>query len=673
MRPEALLETASAGPGSSESRLRARGIAIAALVPLALIGFYVVVYPIKGVEVALGSDTPVYLWWARRAGALGLNASQAGPRPGIVAPLAAIADLLRIPAAAVASAIGPVLATSLGFSVAAFVDLSLGRDRFRFVLTAVFTATFLSLLVAGYFSTLAFGLLFVAALACLVVVPPPEPFSKETSFQRRGSAGAAVLLFTMAAMAHPQFLGFGAAVIVGSLVALIPSLRRDRRQGTPLFGTMPVLTASAFVVGAAAGLGAVAAIGPDARVHVDTSRDAILRRLRLSSLTNESYREVLRRFFPWFRVLIVGGLAATPLLTRYRRPSIESPEAIDRRRFFWGSMSGWGAVTVVAVMALIAGVRSPGQRLAAFCLPLPVLAAVGLRGIHGRLVGEEKNAWAWRIVIVASALWVVVGFIGWGKLQPLISGESAAQFQTAARALANQPRGTAIILVAHDFMEDPGIRTTRYTNYLRAAVPPGRMTDVHLFWGTPRDFLGRRPTLIGRFEHDRLSTAYWNDARRTLGRRPLAVTLMGLDPQGFGQALDMGGRRLGPGVAAMPGFEGARPSGSLPAEWTGVGAGPISPWLPVWLSPLMLAFLTAVGWPLARSFVPTVDRLIAFSVAPAFALAYLALTSWFVDAIGVRLARGGGTLATALTVAAGSWWWIYGRRTARRVGRRRPP
>ncbi|HEX2267113.1 MAG TPA: hypothetical protein VHI97_02780, partial [Actinomycetota bacterium] len=429
MRPEAGLETARVDSGVPGGRL-ARRIAIAALLRLALIAFYVVVYPVRGVEVALGSDTPVYVWWARRAGALGLSAFQAGPRPGIVAPLAAIADLLRIPVAGVASAIGPVLATSLGFAVAAFVDLSLGRDQFRFVLTAMFTATFLSLLVAGYFSTLAFGVLFVAALGCLVA-GAHAPAKKEHG---RGSSIAAVLLFGVAAMAHPQFAVFGAAVIAASLVALIPSVQRDLRDGISLFRTTAAATAGTFMVGTAAGLGAVAAIGPAARAHVDTSRDAILRRLRLSFLTNESYREVLRRFFPWFRVLTVGGLAATPLFVR-TKPAGEPPQATDRRRLLWGAMAGWGAVTVVAVGALIVGVRSPGQRLAAFCLPLPILAAVGLRGIHNRFI-EERRTWASRIVFLSATLWVIVAFLGWGKLQPLISGQSAAQFEAAGRAVA---------------------------------------------------------------------------------------------------------------------------------------------------------------------------------------------------------------------------------------------
>ncbi|MDP8956253.1 MAG: hypothetical protein M3N24_04750 [Actinomycetota bacterium] len=594
-----------------------------------------------------------------------MSAFQAGPRPGVVAPLAAITDVLRISVAAVASAIGPVLATSLGFAVAALVDLSLGRDPFRFVLTTVFTATFLSLLVAGYFSTLAFGVLFVAGLACLVAVPRTGGLPDEGTRHRGMSVGAAVLLFGTAAMAHPQFVVVGAAVVGGSVVALAPSVQRDRHEGISVFATSAVVTGTAFVAGATAGLGAVAAIGPEARAHVDTSRDAILRRLGLSSLTSESYREVLRRFFPWFRVLTVGGLAALPLFVRANAAPPESPEALDRRRLFWGAMAGWGAVTVVAVVALIAGARSPGQRLAAFCLPLPILAAVGLRRLSGRLQAEGKTRAA-AVVLAVGVLWVAVAFLGWGKLQPLVSGDSAAQFQTAGRALAAQPSGTPIILVVHDFMGDPGIRTTRYTNYLRAAVPPARMTDVHLFWGTPRDFVARRPTLIGQFEHDRLASAYWNHVRRTLDRRPLAVAFQGLDPRGHAQAIGLGGRDLGHGVAVLPGFSGAQPVRGLRAEWTEVGAGRISPWLPVWLSPVVLVLLALVGWPWVVSFLPRIDRMNAVALTPAFGLATLGLASWSVDAMGLRLLEGGGLVAAALLVIVGWTNWIWTRRSIRR-------
>ncbi|HEX2089031.1 MAG TPA: hypothetical protein VHI54_03725 [Actinomycetota bacterium] len=656
MRPEAVLEASRAESETPGRRVRARRIATAVLFPLVLVAFYVVIYPARGVEVALGSDTPVYVWWARRAGALGLSAFQAGSRPGIVAPLAAMADVLRIPVAGVVSAIGPALATSLGFAVAAFVDLALGRDPFRFVLTAVFTATFLSLLVAGYFSTLAFGLLFVAALACLLT----RAHALAEKDHRRAATVATVLLFAVAVMAHPQFLIFGAVVVTGSVIALIPSVQRDRRAGLPLFRTTAAWTAGTFVLGTAAGAGAVAAIGAAARAHSDTSRDAILRRLRLSSLTNESYREVLRRFFPWFRVLTVGGLAATPLFVR-RNPSPESNAATDRRHLFWGAVAGWGGVTVIAVVALIVGIRSPGQRLAAFCLPLPILGALGLREVHHRLAGEERKALASRVLVLAGALWVVVAFMGWGKLQPLVSGESAAQFERAGRALAAQPKGTPLILVVHDFMEDPGIRTTRYTNYLRAVVPPARMTDVHLFWGAPRDFLSRRPTLIGRFEHDRLAEAYWNAVRRILGQRPVAVAFRGLDPQGYAQAIRLGGRELGPDVAVLPGFSGTERSEPLPSEWTDVGAGPISPWLPVWLSPVLLAALALIGWPVAAACLPQADRVIQWSLAPALGLATLGLTSWIVDTAGFRLANGGGTLAAVLAIASGLAAWLWAR------------
>ena len=664
MRPETVLGTPQERSSSHERRGTARAIVVGAVAALAILAFYVVVYPIKGVEVALGSDTPVYVWWARRAGALGLTAFQAGSRPGFTAAFAALSDVLRMPAASLASAIGPVLATSLGFVVAAFVDLSLGRDPLRFILSAVFAATFLSLLVAGYFSTLAFGLLFIAALTCLLALPASGSGTKEDRAVRTGSIAGAVLLITMAGMNHPQFLVVGAAVVAGSVLALLPGVRRDREQGLPLLRTKAGITTATFLAGAAAGLGAVAAIGPEARTHVDTSRDAILRRLRLQALSRESYREVLRRFFPWFRVLTVGGLAATPLLVRERLRSKPRDEP-DQRRLFWGAMAGWGAVTIISVVGLIAGLRSPGQRLAAFCLPLPILAAIGLGALHDRFSSEQRTALARGIVVLGSGLFVIIAFLGWGKLNPLISGDSAAQVQTAGTALARQPRGTPLIVVVHDFMGDPGIRTTRYTNYLRAAVPPARMTDVHLFWGTPRDFLARRPTLIRRFEHDRLAKAYWNGVRRVLARQPLAVAFRGLDPQGFTQALRLGGRQLAPGVAVLPGFAGSTASGPLPSEWTEVGAGPISPWVPVWLSPALLILLAAIGWPLARISLRRVDPAVTLSLAPAFALAALGLVSWIVDAVGVRLATGGGILAAALTVVAGVAGWIGSRATSR--------
>src|SRR5205814_3299769 len=70
----------------------ATALAAIAVVVLAL---YLWAYPLHGLHEAVGFDAPVYVWWARRAGAIGLSASNTGSRPATVALIAGLAGVLH--------------------------------------------------------------------------------------------------------------------------------------------------------------------------------------------------------------------------------------------------------------------------------------------------------------------------------------------------------------------------------------------------------------------------------------------------------------------------------------------------------------------------------------------------------------------------------------------------
>src|SRR4029077_8092951 len=70
---------------------RHRGhLVLVCLTAVGLILFYVVLFPIKGIRVPAWSDAQAYIWWTRRAGALGLRAFGTGSRPATVASLATL-------------------------------------------------------------------------------------------------------------------------------------------------------------------------------------------------------------------------------------------------------------------------------------------------------------------------------------------------------------------------------------------------------------------------------------------------------------------------------------------------------------------------------------------------------------------------------------------------------
>jgi hypothetical protein len=621
---------------------RGSGAALAGGLALLIVLSYVVVYPIRGFHVAIGSDTPVYIWWARRTGTVGMRALEAGGRPLIVGLIAALADATHVPVAAAAAVIGPVLAAAGGLATAAFADLALGRDRLRFVLVALFAGGFLSLLVAGYFATLAFGALFVAGLACLAHA------SRTTG---RLPVVAAAALLGAAGLAQPLFMAMGAALVTGGMIALVPAYRRDRAQGARRGATTFVKTGAAFA-GAVVltGLG-ILAIGPRARVPADTSRDAILRRVGLSGLSRKSYQRVLLRFFPLYRAITDVGLAALVLI----HPRTDSEKA-DGATLFWSVMGAWVVVTVIGVLALWAGTSAPGQRLAAFCLAVPALAAIGLLRTRDRLA-SARSGLGTCIVVLGALLFLVVAWLAWGGQQPLIRRSTLAQFSATGALLSQQPEGTPLILVANDRTATPGLMAARAQNFLRDTVPPDRIPDVHVFLGTPRDFLSGRPTLTGHEEHDRIATSSWEEIRATLDQHPeaLAVVLKDMDLESYTAAIRLGAASpnaaaspVAPGVLALPGF-----AGQGPAPVADPATGPFSAWLPVWLGPLWLLVIAVAGWPWVAVALREVDTLIRSALAPAFGIAALGAASILLDLLGIRMAHGGGAASLVLAVAAG--------------------
>ena len=625
-----------------------------------VLAFYVVLYPLHGYRVPIGSDTPVYVWWSRLSAAIGIGGLGTRSRALMAGLIATLARVTGTSDGAVAESLGPALGASLALGAGALVQAALGRDRLRFVLAAVLTGSFLSLMVAGYLSSVAFGSMFLAVLAVLATATRGTRWSGVV-------AGAALL--AAAGLSHLLFLALAGAVLAGAIVALLPLSRRQVRAGSN-----PTGTPAARVAWAAAGGGALAVLayvatggGPPAP---DTSRDSILRRAGLGDLLRTSYRRKLRHDFPWYRVVVVTAAALSPLALwtpadqggpaerRSRSglfPAWRS-QADPGRLVLWGSMASWVLVTVGGVAALVVGISAaPGQRLAAFCLPLPILGAVGLampRSNRGRSLSAA-----------AAVIFVVVGWLAWGRQSPLVSPDTVVQARTAAVALARQPIGTNLIVVTDDRTDKPGLFVTRWANYVRDQVPAARIPDVLVFVGTPRDLEAGRPGLTGQVEHDRMSLRFWQQIRPALSRHPLVVVIDAFGHGLYREATGMRGARiLGHGVVALPKYGGAAatrycemPCG-LPdgvAALVEPGPGPLSPWTAVWLAPLLFALAAMLGVPWSTLALPETDRLLRVALAPAFGTAAVGLAAVGADALGLRL----GSAGTWVAVAAAATGW----------------
>ncbi|MDP9329718.1 MAG: hypothetical protein M3P11_03615 [Actinomycetota bacterium] len=628
----------AAGPERSRPEPAATAESLRLVVPtaLAIILFYVVLFPARGMRIPAWSDAQTYIWWVRRAGALGLSAFGTGSRPGTIALLSSLATLLHLPVEAVVEVIGPVLAASVGLATAAWTESSLGANRRRFVLTAVLTATFLCLLVTSFYCTLAFIAVFVTGLVCV---------SEGLGSTRRPPVVAGGVLAGAAALAHPIFASFGALVLLGGLAAMAWAKRSARDQGQPeafdgrwlIAGTIGVTIISLGL------LVARSAAGPP----IDTSADGLFRRLDLPSLFYRQFRDTLSYYLP----ALWPSLAAAALaLIAIRRWPTATPLA--RRALFWGSVSVWLALTVSAVVLLIVGLSVPGQRLAVMCLPLPILMALGASTTGP----ARRRATAAALPILLAGLVVLVPWYwrSWATQKPN-SAEAVAGAKAVGEVLARQPAGTTLIAVVDERSISLSFQVTRDASYLRDAVPPARVPDVFVFVGTVSDFLAGRPTITGNTEHDRVAVDSWDRIRTRLDRPALAVVFSSFDPRGYRDAMAMAGsRQLAPGVVVLPGFVGGvgvgAPSG---AALTSVGAGPLSPWLPVWLAPLVLAVLAVAGWPWARLSLKSASATLRAALLPAFGIASISLTAIALDAFGFRLSGWAGHAPFVLATACG--------------------
>jgi len=133
-----------------------------ALVAAALLVWFLVPAVLRGFGYPIGPDGPVYLWWARLAGAEGLSSVE---RPGTIALVASLGGTgLGLPA--VVSGLECALGVGVGLAGAAIARAG-GAARGGWVLAGILTGTFATHLVAGYVSNLVQAATFLAAVVTL--------------------------------------------------------------------------------------------------------------------------------------------------------------------------------------------------------------------------------------------------------------------------------------------------------------------------------------------------------------------------------------------------------------------------------------------------------------------------------------------------------------------------
>jgi hypothetical protein len=572
-----------------------------------------------GFAFGVGSDVPVYLWWTRVGAAEGL--SLVGERPGAPALLAILGGATHLPLAAVTAgfeiAFAAAVGAGLGMLVRAAGAMTGERrgERASWVLGGILAGAFGVHLASGYLSNLAFVAAFVAASICLAIG------------SRRGAIAAAILLGG-GGLTHPLFFATGSLVLVAVAVW---SIVRGERTGD-------VGRVATAVLGGAAVLGAGLAsmtIGP-ARLGVDTSKDAFLRRAGLADAVRHAYRDRFvhhwTRYVQWLSVPLAGlGLMRTG---GFARRLLAAWTALVLIGSPIGFLSGW----------------FPADRLITFGSAIPALAGVGVVAVWLWL---ERRAWLATVVAGALVGLMVAGaMITWSRQRPFISRLEVERATTAARIADSFPADTPLVFIVDDVDATASFLATRAANVLRATVAPDRARDVYVYVGTVGNFLADRPTIRGSREFDALSRLYMRDIPVDPERPAVAFVLAPFD-RAPGAHDDPDLFRWQRGVfSTAPGPSPVAPSRD-PLEPSSPGGIAIA-------ACAILALTGAVGFGWARW--AGLDRLAALATAPAFGAATLAIAGVGLERLGLPLSGAPGPTVVAL-LAAGLG---YGLRVVRR-------
>jgi hypothetical protein len=622
-------------PARTPTRKSGPEAALLAAVTLVLLAFFLGLYPLRGYRFPVGSDSPVYLWWARLSEGQGLPA--VGTRSGLPALALMLAGTMRVPITQVLAGLGAALGTAVGLASAALVRVGLrssGPARpttAAFVLAGILSGTFAVHLAEGYFANLAFVVVFLAALVTLA------------GGTRAGVVGAACFLGA-GAILHPLFFGAGAIILA---LTAAPSLLR-RPSGTRLRDTEGARIGAALGGGAvigAVGLGAVAAAGGAYRA--DTSKDAFARRMGLDAVLRADYLDRFLRHVAryWLPVSVPLGVLG----------------ALFSGGFLGRVMRAWGIVLVAGVLGALATGLAPADRFITFGYVLPIGSALGIVWLVPRLARRSRILAG---VVAVAVVGVLVGgvTVTWLRERPFMSPDEVRAVTRADRYIEATPPGTPLVFLVDNRRPTISFLTTRAANIIRAAVPPERIRDVYLYVGSPRHYLAGEPTLIGpgAAVHDLFSRQYLRELKAA-GGRPLAFVLRPFNPHGFTHAqASQSGVKVAPGVVVL----------GTPPPAAGPPVDPIasaSPWriVAVGVGLLLLLSVIGLGWALGASR----GVVNGFAVAPAAGVAVLVLAGVALDRLG-RSIGGGTALAVASAVAVCGYATAYlgwrRRRTAQR-------
>ena len=639
-------------------------LAAFALVALAgglVAAFYLGLYWVKRYNMPIGWDTPRYLDQVNLVATHGLRGVphelpppiKTLPSRGAFPILTlSLSGLFGVSTFATATVVPPAAVAALALAAGALISFTTRRGVWSVPAVALLVGTsavaIRLMAPETYTDNLVAAAIFLAALVPLV-----------SSAGEAAGAGflAACVLLGAGAIAHTLSFGVVAAAIGLTALVFAPASWGAWRRGSAL-----TATPSARLAGAAAGGGALAAVGIFGvlRAAPDTPK-----------LTRGELTKKLREDVPLYRYWITLPLAALGAVGLWReRPGDPGAAEVGERaapeagpgsaRVLFVLVLSWSVVTVVGLALFAVGRNAPAHRFLSFLLPLPVLGAAGILWLAGLLRRRAGRAVAVGLVAVAIAASVAVGY---HDLYSTLAGPSrgvewldAGKVQDAATAAAyldaaKIPAGAPVVFVIDDQGPNPLSYVPEMTYMLRAVLPADRVPNAYIYVGNPEKYLRGQPTERSHPKtYDANAARFWPTVQRLLPRHPVALLLASYNPMYRAEAERHPERVAAPSVLVL---HGPMPTTTVAAP--AIPTGPRGGRQGALLGAGVLIALALAGWGWAAALLPRAVRPFeAFALAPAFGLAFLILGGILADAVGARLGGGSGATIVVAVAAAGA-------------------
>jgi hypothetical protein len=308
----------------------------------------------------------------------------------------------------------------------------------------------------------------------------------------------------------------------------------------------------------------------------------------------------------------------------------------------WTVVAGGGTAVAAATKAI------QPHRFLTLLVVGPVTAAVAAAIAFGATWVRGR---AGRVVAVGFAVLAVSGTALLGGLtwyQDRTAPKQffdATAFQQARKAAAyvdQLPEGKQVVFVVNPLGPFGPISTAEKERTIRAAMPPDRQVDVHIYPGTIQRFDAGRPTPVPNPSINRENLAYWRDVRPVLDREPAVLVLEAYAPPGPSAE-----HTIAPGVALLRGprhlsFQPPEPAHAVSTTEVAVTRAVLI------LLLLSVAGLGWTGWFLGRSTAP----LAFLSLCPTVGAGMLILASLLTVKVSGSLdGIGASTTFAAVTVA----------------------